>query len=65
MEAIWTVILALVCVSIFIELMRYIKSVGMTEVDDVLHNTLGAVFGYLAGMLALKINERVFARKRK
>lgn len=38
---------AAVLVSLGIELMQYITTLGIFEVDDVIHNTIGALLGYL------------------
>ena len=32
--------------SVWIELTQYIFSLGITETDDVMHNTMGATLGY-------------------
>ncbi len=36
-------------VSIFVELMQYFFELGLLEVDDVIHNTLGMAMGVAVG----------------
>ncbi len=50
-------VLVILCVmSIFIEVIQFVFALGMTETDDVLHNTLGGILGYGAAMLSLKVS---------
>ena len=41
-----------------IETMQYITGRGLTEVDDVINNTAGAVFGYIAFVIAAYFYKR-------
>ena len=41
--------------SIVIELLQLIFKLGLSEIDDVIHNTLGAIIGYFAYALLVKI----------
>lgn len=42
----WKVLLVTCGFSICVELMQFLFSRGFAELDDVIHNTLGAVLGY-------------------
>ena len=52
--------------SVGIELLQLILKLGLSELDDVIHNALGAVIGYLTYALMVKmkskLNERDFQR---
>lgn len=50
-----TAVLALMGMSICIELLQYVLMRGTAEVDDVMHNTLGAVFGCAGAVVVEKI----------
>jgi glycopeptide antibiotics resistance protein len=41
------IILTSVCVSIFIEAMQYIATLGVFDIDDIILNSLGTVLGFL------------------
>jgi glycopeptide antibiotics resistance protein len=41
------IILTSVCVSIFIEAMQYILTLGVFDIDDIILNLLGTVLGFL------------------
>jgi glycopeptide antibiotics resistance protein len=41
------IILTSVCVSIFIEAMQYIATLGVFDIDDIFLNSLGTVLGFL------------------
>ena len=43
--------------SIFIEIMQYITRRGLTDIDDVINNTIGAVVGYLLYKRFMRICE--------
>ena len=45
--------------SVAIETVQYIFSLGVSETDDVIFNTLGAVLGYLITFLFYKMFEKV------
>ena len=45
-------------VSISVELLQYITSLGYTEIDDVINNTVGAMIGWLAYDKMLKAVKR-------
>jgi len=48
----WWILLTLAAVfSMSIELMQYILDCGTVEIDDVLHNSLGAIIGYSIALL--------------
>ena len=47
-------VIALAAASVAIEWLQYHCSLGRCEVDDVLHNTLGALLGSLCGILEFK-----------
>lgn len=48
------VMLSAVCVSLSLELGQLIFRLGLFEFDDVFHNTLGTVFGYVMWRLATR-----------
>lgn len=50
------------CMSILIEVIQYSWQLGLAEVDDVIHNTLGTVIGAWIGSLRL---QNVFKPKRE
>lgn len=45
------VLLTGVCLSVSIEVMQFVTGKGFSEIDDVIHNTLGCMIGY--GIYAL------------
>lgn len=45
-------------VSITIEIVQFVTGRGLTEFDDVIHNTLGAAIGYGAYVIVKKIMEK-------
>ncbi len=47
----WQTLLAGFCLSLFIETMQFVLGCGVSELDDLILNTLGAVIGY--GLAAL------------
>ena len=40
--------LAGMCLSLFIETMQFGLNTGVSDIDDVIFNTIGAILGYLA-----------------
>lgn len=55
---IWKSVLIAFLLSVFIEAMQYFLSAGLTEIDDVLSNTLGAFLGTTAFFI-LKLRQRI------
>lgn len=45
--------IAILC-SLFIETNQYVFEKGVAQFDDVMHNTIGALIGWLSGMVCLK-----------
>ncbi len=45
----WRVLLVSVGLSLFIETVQFVASIGIFDVDDVILNSLGGLFGYLIG----------------
>lgn len=50
-------ILVCLCLSVIAELLQYFGTSGVSEVDDVLFNTFGAVLGTLPVVVLVKIRE--------
>jgi glycopeptide antibiotics resistance protein len=46
-KSVWTVLLAGILISAVIECLQWVFVTGMTDVDDVIFNTCGALIGYL------------------
>lgn len=42
----WKVLLTGFCMSMSIEVLQLVFKIGFSELDDVMHNTLGCVIGY-------------------
>ena len=52
-------LLAGIVISFFTESIQYIFKIGLFEFDDIIHNALGTVIGFLLGRIAIRfINER-------
>ena len=50
------------CLSLVIEILQYVFSLGTTEVDDLIHNTLGAVLAYFLCYCFTKIIDLIVAQ---
>lgn len=48
------VILTVLFVSVMIELLQYLGGVGVSDVDDMILNLFGGIFGYILSRLVLK-----------
>ncbi len=48
----WKTLLVGLCTSVSIEALQFVFHRGFSEVDDVMHNTLGCVFGYGVYLIA-------------
>ena len=46
------VLVVAVCISLSIEILQFILQRGFSELDDVMHNTIGCLLGYVAYKLA-------------
>lgn len=57
-----SVLLIGLILSIGIEMLQFVYSKGFTEVDDVMHNTLGCVIGYGVYVLARYGYEKTYKR---
>ncbi len=53
-----SILLSGLFVSVSVELLQYITSRGLTEIDDVINNTAGAIIGWLAYDRMLKAVKR-------
>ena len=51
----WKVMLVGLCISLSIEILQYFFKLGVAEFDDVMHNTLGCLLGYLFFMLLKRL----------
>lgn len=51
----WNALLVGACLSILIEVLQFVFKKGFSEVDDVMHNTLGCLIGYILCMTIIKI----------
>lgn len=51
----WKVMLIAIGCSILIETNQYIFGRGVTQIDDVMHNTIGAILGWLLAKLTIMI----------
>ena len=49
----WCAMLIGVCLSVSIESLQFVFKKGFSEVDDVMHNTLGCLLGYVAYCLII------------
>jgi glycopeptide antibiotics resistance protein len=47
MRSLRNIILTSICVSVFIEAMQYIVTLGVFDIDDIILNSLGTVLGFL------------------
>lgn len=54
----WKIIPIAVAVSITIEIVQFVTGRGLTEFDDVIHNTFGTAIGYGAYVIGKKIMEK-------
>lgn len=43
------------CLSLFIETMQFGLNTGVSDIDDVFFNTIGAILGYLAYIFIKKV----------
>lgn len=50
----WKVLLVGICLSTSIEFLQLITKSGFSEIDDIMHNTLGCIIGYLLFQLIYK-----------
>lgn len=50
-------------VSLSIELMQYILCTGVTDIDDIVFNTLGALMGYIIWKTGHTIKNKIFSEK--
>lgn len=53
------VLLIPVAISISIELIQHFASIGYCELDDVISNSAGGIFGYLCGISLTRIKEKI------
>lgn len=51
----WPVILTAFVLSLTVEILQYVCKVGLCEIDDIFHNTLGVIIGMFAVILFKKI----------
>ena len=51
----WQVILSAFVLSLTVEISQYVFRVGLCEIDDIIHNTLGVIIGMFAAVLIKKI----------
>ena len=51
-EPVWKILVAALALSLVIEVSQYILKRGVTQFDDVMHNIIGAVIGWLLAKLA-------------
>lgn len=51
-------LLRVVCFNLTVEYLQFSRALGLAEIDDVIHNTLGAVWGYLALFPGTKRSQR-------
>jgi glycopeptide antibiotics resistance protein len=58
----WQVLLTGVCLSVSIEILQFIFKKGFSELDDVMHNTLGCIIGFWLYSLARYVYERIGKR---
>lgn len=56
----WTALLTGLCLSTTIELLQLVSMRGFSELDDIFHNTLGCIIGFLLmkGMIAVLHEEK-------
>ena len=47
----WSTVRLLPCISLVIEILQFITARGLFETDDIIHNSLGGMIGFTAGML--------------
>lgn len=55
----WSTVLVPVLILIGIEILQYITLRGLLEIDDVISNSLGALVGFIAGMLWLQVSRLI------
>lgn len=55
-KTIWKSVGVLALASIFIEIIQWVLGVGVSDIDDILLNTLGGLIGVLLYMVLLKIS---------
>lgn len=55
--------LLFLCLSVGVEWWQYCFSIGQTEMDDVIHNCLGALLGALVGTVSLSLPAAMHRRK--
>lgn len=58
----WQALLTGVCLSVSIEILQFIFKKGFSELDDVMHNTLGCMIGLGLYSLARYVYERIGKR---
>lgn len=51
----WPVIVTALGLSVTVEVLQYLLRVGLCEIDDIFHNTLGVIIGMLAVILFKRI----------
>ena len=51
----WHALLTGVCLSVSIEILQFVFLKGFSELDDVMHNTLGGLLGFLIYSTGLKV----------
>lgn len=51
----WQVIVTTLALSVTVEVLQYVCRVGLCEIDDVVHNTLGVIIGMFAVIFIKKI----------
>ena len=57
--------IAFFILSVFIEIMQYKFQLGYAEIDDVIHNTLGAAIGiWLSGFDLTRVDIKIFLRRK-
>ncbi len=58
LQSFWKICLVSFLSTLFIEGVQYFSRIGVFEVDDLIHNTLGALIGYGGIMIILAINKK-------
>lgn len=58
----WYFVLFSLCFSLTIEIIQYIFCLGVAEVDDLIHNTLGSILAYLICCCSSKIIDLIINR---
>ena len=58
----WIALLSGLCISVSIEILQFFSMRGFAEVDDVIHNTLGCMIGYMCYSV-IRLGYKIFIKR--